>query len=329
MEEKLKIYVPESIHQILLEDMARLEFFKKDGSLNKNAFLNQLIINYDSTYYDLMKHHYAHIEKLFSYYDVSCFEEDEIIQKLAESFITPLQWEESSPKKQVLSLKPTKQSQSLIEFIQHTRLTYCSLSSYFRDLFTSYARLPQDKREQIICKDAYDAILEGIERSRKVYLTLQTSQQVFLVDPYAVAKGKEELFTYFLGVHDDVPHSFRLSRIKKAIVTSDPSYISEEHEEKLNRSLHYGPQFAINTNTKMEVRLTEAGQKKFTRLYVHRPAPYAIQGDRYYFDCSEAQVLQYFFRFGKDAQIISPPHLKESMITQLKEALEAYEKSDR
>ena len=36
MEEKIKIYIPESINNILLKDMERFEFFKKDGSFNKN-----------------------------------------------------------------------------------------------------------------------------------------------------------------------------------------------------------------------------------------------------------------------------------------------------
>ena len=47
MEEKIKIYIPESVNNILLKDMERFEFFKKDSSLNKNEFYNTLFVIID------------------------------------------------------------------------------------------------------------------------------------------------------------------------------------------------------------------------------------------------------------------------------------------
>lgn len=45
---------------------------------------------------------------------------------------------------------------------------------------------------------------------------------------------------------------------------------------------------------------------KFKRIYVHRPVPVKIEENRYYFECSYAQIIQYFVRFGSDAKILSP-----------------------
>ena len=50
MQEKIKIYLPNDIYQIILKDMELFEFYKKDGSLNRNEFLNKLITNYYEIY---------------------------------------------------------------------------------------------------------------------------------------------------------------------------------------------------------------------------------------------------------------------------------------
>ena len=44
--EKIKIAVPKEINQILDRDIESFEFLKKDLSLNKNSFINSLIIAY-------------------------------------------------------------------------------------------------------------------------------------------------------------------------------------------------------------------------------------------------------------------------------------------
>ena len=64
MEEKIKIYIPESINNILLKDMERFEFFKKDGSFNKNEFYNTLIMNYYEQYQNQQSDLFNHIKKL-------------------------------------------------------------------------------------------------------------------------------------------------------------------------------------------------------------------------------------------------------------------------
>ena len=46
MLEKIKITVPKTTHDILIKDCQNFGFIKKDESLNKNLFLNTLIINY-------------------------------------------------------------------------------------------------------------------------------------------------------------------------------------------------------------------------------------------------------------------------------------------
>ena len=63
MEEKIKIYLPDSINKILLKDMERFEFFKKDGSLNRNEFYNTLIVNYYEQYEESHSAVFDHIKE--------------------------------------------------------------------------------------------------------------------------------------------------------------------------------------------------------------------------------------------------------------------------
>ena len=49
--EKLKIYVTRYIADIIEKDAEAFEFFKRDGiTLNKNALLSQLIVNYHNKF---------------------------------------------------------------------------------------------------------------------------------------------------------------------------------------------------------------------------------------------------------------------------------------
>ena len=44
MTEKYKIYIPEDMKSRLMNDAELFEFMKKDGSINLNAFLKELLI---------------------------------------------------------------------------------------------------------------------------------------------------------------------------------------------------------------------------------------------------------------------------------------------
>ena len=50
MEEKIRVNLSKRTYNLLMKDAENFEFFKKDGSLNKNALINRLIINYQNDY---------------------------------------------------------------------------------------------------------------------------------------------------------------------------------------------------------------------------------------------------------------------------------------
>lgn len=52
--------------------------------------------------------------------------------------------------------------------------------------------------------------------------------------------------------------------------------------------------------------------------------PVKVEGNRYYFDCSHWQIVQYFVRFGKDAEVVYPANVRDDVIRFHKKAFLKY-----
>jgi hypothetical protein len=309
--EKLKIYVTSRIAEILLKDTEGFEFYKKGGmEFNKNAFLTKLIVNYHSQFAERERELLAFIQEKLQgrgALDEFCFA---LCEKLNEQNAAP-----NGEKFDVLlSLKPTKESEPMLDYIEQYELGGRTLSEYFRSMFASYAALPQDKREQIIFKPQYDAILEAIKVKKKVFVTMSRGDKRVEISPYAVADSKEELHLYVLGATLKSAQPIRLSRIVSVRQLSSEAEFTPEQEFVFKKMLRYGPQFIYSPYEKeVMVQLTDVGMGKFKKIYVHRPVPFKVEGNRYYFECSHAQIMQYFIRFGEDAEIIYPKKLRDEI----------------
>ena len=312
MEDKLKIYIPDSVNNILLKDMERFEFYKKDGSLNKNEFYNTLIVNYYEQYEENQSAIFAHIKDMIK-------EKSSISDIAADilQYVDVRTYQLDKEKYDVaIAMKPTKKSLDDIEYIQNYLLGNSTLSNYFRNMFASYALLPQDKRETIVFKSTFELVKEAIEKQRKIYFTTINSKNPHVVSPYAISNSKEELFNYLLCQFNDIPYSFRMGRIRQVKILNETAELTEENIAYLDRMNRYGPQFSYETKkpqVPIVVRLTERGQKQFKAMYLHRPTPYRIEDDIYYFDCSRAQAFQYFSRLGSNAMVLEPAELIEDL----------------
>ena len=317
MEEKIKIYIPESVNNILLKDMERFEFFKKDDSLNKNEFYNTLIVNYYEQYEESQSNLFSHIRKAIK-------EKAEVphntINEIAADILQYVDVRTYQLDKEkydiAIAMKPTKKSMDDIDYIQDYLLRDSTLSNYFRNMFASYALLPQDKRETIIFKQNFELIKEAIEKKRKIYFTTINYDNPHIVSPYAIANSKEELFNYLICEYKDIPYSFRMSRIRKAKILNESADDMDDMVPIFEKMAKYGPQFSYDVNKAslpIVVRLTDKGKKQFKAMYLHRPQPYKIEGDTYYFDCSKSQAFQYFSRLGSSAMVLEPVELVEDL----------------
>lgn len=321
--EKLKVNISDSVYQILKKDMELFKFFKTDGSTNANLFINTLIANY----YNFIENEENILNKgikkiLNDNPNIRNNEIDSITSKITE-YILGLDYNEEEYNCSI-SFKPTKISIDAINNIEY-QLNNKGISKYFRLLFSNYAKKPLYQREKIIFKDKVDIIDYSIKNKTAISLKLNDKRYTYY--PYKLLYSGEELFNYLVCCDEfNNITSLRLTNIHDLIKTKAPFVIQDEIIKKLDEMIKLGPQFACDIDSIMEyiIKLTPQGIKKFNKIYIHRPKPYKIEDNLYYFKCSYDQMYQYFFRFGKDAYVISPSTLSKRLRLEYKEASKHY-----
>ena len=194
MTEKLKINVTKRTADILEKDAESFEFFKADGrTLNKNALLTQLIVNY----YERFR---TQEEELFSYLMGAVGKETNLrkgeLEAMCRTIASHVRKREAAPLKErfdcTVSVKPTRASGPVLDYIEAYLLGGSSLSEYFRNLFSSYAALPQDEREKIVFRPQYEALERAIAAKKKVFLpTRRTRGKGDGLSPYRLAASTE------------------------------------------------------------------------------------------------------------------------------------------
>lgn len=314
--EKIKIYVTKRIADVLSRDAESFGFLKGDGvTVNKNALLTALIVNYSDEFSEDRKS----LHKLIRSTLVSDFVSEEKADALAADIANKVTRNLNSYSAEkfdcLVSLKPTKESQAIIDYAERYLLEGNSLSEYYRNMFSAYAALTQDKREEIIFRRQYERISEAIRSGKRVFLTTRKSKEKGLeVSPYAFARSKEEMHVYLLCMCGKGVKSIKLSSLASVDILSEDAEFTQEEIKIFKKMQEYGPQFTyFSGDEEVKVRLTREGEKLFRSLYVHRPVPKSVMGGEYVFDCSVFQVLLYFKRFGKEAYIVSPERVRESM----------------
>ena len=325
--DKIKVYVTRRIANILAKDADSFEFRKRDGvTPNKNALLTALIVNYSDEFRARQENLHKKIRSTLSEKTrLSEAGAQELCYKIAEVVNREFASDSVENFSAQVSLKPTKESQPVIDYTEEYLLGGCSLSEYFRNMFASYASLSQDKREEIIFKPVHDLLSEAIREGKKVFITTSGRDRKTEISPYAFARSKEEMHVYLLASAGGECKTFRLSRIKSVNLLSTDAVFSDEERETYAKMQEYGPQFSYTPGeTEIVVRLTEQGIYKFRNLYVHRPMPKKINGNEYVFDCSPSQVIQYFERFGNDAYIVSPVEIRNIVFNFHRRAVKMY-----
>ena len=329
MQEKIKIYLPNDIYQIILKDMELFEFYKKDGSLNRNEFLNKLITNYYEIYS-------LNNEKVLESIKQKLFNSDideNAVEDMALSILYSLDFNhlELNHKRNnvTISMKPTKDTSFIFDYISDNLLNGTTLSGYLRSLISSYVHIPQDKRERILFKDNYELVDKAIQNNKKIYFVIKRydKETRHIVSPFAIENSKEELFNYLLADKDSVPMSFRISRIKNLAVLNESASFSSLSLDSFQKMIKNGPQFAYGEkeNNPIKIKLTDAGKLKYTRIYLHRPDYREIENNNIYvFDCSYLQATQYFERFGSDAIVLEPQDLRDRFELFYNKARKAY-----
>lgn len=323
--EKIKINFDNITLNKLNEDMVTFNFSGNNNKINKNKFLNTLLKNYFPIYDELAN---SHIEKCFKI--ITTHMNDD---KRANNIINDLikndslfAFNKKDNLKSFISFKPSIANQNIIEIIQNKYLNYQSLSSFFRNMIENYLSLPQYKREQIIFYENYQLIQEAISSQRKISISIKGQRKE--ITPYKIVTNKEEIYNYlvYFITSNNQCHisSYHLYKIDHVYLCREKNIPPHEIESLLYKVANNYPQFPFSKQEYSIIKLSDRGVKLFSTKYLNRPTPYKIENNLYYFDCSQSQLLVYFFSYGKDAQIIEPLELKELFKSKYLEAYNSY-----
>ena len=213
---------------------------------------------------------------------------------------------------------------------------------YVRSLIEEYATLPYHQREEIVCKELFDAISIGIKGHYILNLT-NIKGSHFSIRPYIIETDPLSMYHYLIGYSVPTTNSseknvienpaqvisVRISRLVNVEIQFFQSgAITEQEKLQIKKELkEKSVQFVSGKSSTIKVRLTEEGIKKYdTQLHL-RPIPIGkdpTDDHIYLFECTEAQILYYFFSFGKDAKILEPSSLAEKFLLNYQRAVQQY-----
>ena len=315
MTEKYKIYLSEETRLRLINDAELFEFTKKDESVNLNAFLKTLIVNYFDRYRRDSEALLDNIMKdLTDLTSISNKAASALADKIISTYIKADN--SQSGKNSALTLTVSGASYEILKIIELNMLKDTSLSQYLKDMFNSYLSIPRNERETIIFKDTYEDINKALEAHRVLTFASTYSERkyAFAVEPYMIAPSKEEQCNYLLcrDINTRTPRTFRISRMRNVFITSDEFNIDEELEKELREKATRTPH-SVSPNVQAVVRLSQSGTRLFKVITKNRPIASKIEGNLYYFDWPALQLEEYFRRFGRDAVVIKPASLKEKI----------------
>ncbi len=313
MDEKIKISLPPSALALLNKDCLDFRVLKSNGVPNKNAFVNQLIVNYYEEFAHAEESLYDEIHKAIEF--VPQRMQEQIFCDLVKTLNKRRLSDETEPNSAVLSFKPTKCSQAAILHIEKILLAGESLSSFYRRMLLSYAKRPKNEREKIVHRQNYELLTHALNKNACVCLSLVGGTVYDRLSLFSVTPAKDELFNYVLGYDGTNPVTIRLSSAQSVCVLSARASIPAKFRALLSRQAASGAQYPMyaSDNKPVVVELTEKGKKMFDKIYLYRPTPVSIEGNVYTFECSANQALYYFERFGDAALILSPKKLGIAM----------------
>ena len=227
---------------------------------------------------------------------------------------------------------------------------YKQHSDYIKALLEDYVRRSYYDREAVYFATKIDFIrrelLLPVNEKRILSIKYKTAHgdlRHFNCKPYVIVGDNERNFHYLAGMSADsdskdsdyIEAVFRISRIRKvsSLARSLGSGKLKRFEcEALQQSIDKkGIQYLTGKEEETKIRLTTTGIKWYNSFSYQRPVYRdklaCSNGDTILtFDCTNAQIENYFFKFEKEAIVIAPTALAEGFLNRYKSAYKKYEK---
>jgi hypothetical protein len=226
---------------------------------------------------------------------------------------------------------------------------------YMAAVFEEYARAPYVERERIYFSETCAVIENAIDQERALIITYAQSELPSFVLPYSLETDKLSMYNYLIGyahpvkpLNDallDVPlhiDSFRLPKILRLEIDRWGKHGSGKLNpcqlERIKKArAKFGTMFIADEDkaTEVVVRLSQNGQIEYRNQVHMRPSRLEDRDKKfdkegagnnsYIFECTERQAEHYFFKFGSDAVVMSPPGLREKFRNKYYNAFTEYD----
>lgn len=207
-----------------------------------------------------------------------------------------------------------------------------SSGQYLKALFEEYTRLPYFERERIFFRPTFETIQDAINSHSLLKIMIKNGKK-FEVIPYSIENDKVGVFNYLVGyTTDNNPSSFRISRIKeiKMLRSKKVKLDTLQRQEIANILYKEGPQFLAGQNIFVVIKFTDSGLNKYhNQIHLRPNISKKVDSNTFIFNCSEVQIIYYFFKFGKDITIISPKPLRDKFARFYAIALRNYKNEEK
>ena len=213
-------------------------------------------------------------------------------------------------------------------------LYYSSRGKYIKCVIEEYSRLSYIEREKIYYNNWVKSINEAIKSENQLRIATKDNK-IYSVYPYDLLCDPLSTANYLIGyckrygfAEDELkPCSFRLSALDAVKVEKSKSaFLKASERTNLAKVIaSRGVQFMVGKEAEILVKLTEEGLRKYQRQSHLRPILVEKKSDNVFlFQCTTAQAEFYFFKFGKDAEILSPSFLRSKFFEMYLAAQNAY-----
>ena len=210
---------------------------------------------------------------------------------------------------------------------------------FIKAVIEEYARKPLAERESILFRDFIDLANDCIRTEKAMLVTLKNNYR-YEVRPFRVCRDTENNFNYLVGYaklagaepETECLVSYRISNIKAFKKTGKSGHLTESRKRDAEGKLQtVGVQFLLQEPETIQIKLTPHGSGMYDRQAHLRPSFDSRQQTEdglwlYEFSCTPMQIYFYFFKFGADAEVLSPPELRGRFLEQYKKAIVIYEK---
>lgn len=208
------------------------------------------------------------------------------------------------------------------------------LGLYLKCIIEEYASLPYMKRERIFFKEWYDMVLQAIETNSLLKITTGNHKH-FYVWPFSLESDTLSTRLYLTGFAKDAknertpkhPASFRIPNLYDIKILRQSGRLTKEDTSLLRETISKRKvQFLLDNEEDIHIRLTKKGIYKYNSQLYMRPAfdPDQTKDNVYVFHCTQRQAEYYFFKFGEDAEILSPAGLRTRFKTLYRNAISIY-----